>query len=419
LAVAKRLHESGHVALLAGGCVRDLLLGLEPKDYDVATDARPERVRSLFGNTQAVGEAFGVILVHLGQSVVEVATFRSDGPYSDGRRPDAVRFTDAQEDARRRDFTINGLFLDPIDNRVIDYVGGQKDLENRLLRAIGQADARFEEDHLRLLRAVRFAARFDFAIEAQTEQAIRRHAPHLARISPERVGEELRIMLTPPSRVRAWHTLAELGLADVIFRFMPLLAAGQPIAQRQFRIFDAITPGEPAAFALTLAAGALDRTHAAWPAGADFRVLFERLTARKMGHALRQSLRISNDELEAMAGVMEGLGPLVGDTEPGVATLKRFLALPIASDSRRLLAALHGVVDDRRVQWLQQRLSELEKTDFAPMPLVSGEDLIAAGLRPGPVFKRVLAQTYDAQLEGRVAGKQEAIKMALELAQAG
>src|SRR5919199_235347 len=177
LAVLRRLRDAGHVAYFAGGCVRDLLLGLEPKDYDVATDAPPQRVRELFGNTQAVGQAFGVILVRHRRSQVEVATFRSDGAYLDGRRPSEVRFTTAEEDAQRRDFTINGLFSDPTEGRIIDYVGGQEDLKNKLLRAIGDPDRRFEEDHLRLLRAVRFAARFGLDIEPHTSDAIRSHAP--------------------------------------------------------------------------------------------------------------------------------------------------------------------------------------------------------------------------------------------------
>ena len=178
LAVLSRLREAGHVAYFAGGSVRDLLMGREPKDYDVATDAPPKRVRQIFPNTQAVGAAFGVILVRQGRSVVEVATFRAEGKYDDGRRPSEVRFTTAEEDAGRRDFTINGLFFDPLDgDRVIDYVGGQEDLKNRVLRAIGNPDVRFGEDYLRLLRAVRFAARFGLAIEERTAAAIRRRAP--------------------------------------------------------------------------------------------------------------------------------------------------------------------------------------------------------------------------------------------------
>src|SRR5436190_8701533 len=215
--IVKRLRSAGHVAYLAGGCVRDLLLGLEPKDYDVATDAPPERVRKLFNNTQAVGAAFGMILVRLGGSQIEVATFHADMEYEDGRRPVGVRFTSAEEDAKRRDFTINGLFLDPIDDRVIDYVGGQDDLSAKILRAIGEPNHRFEEDHLRLLRAVRFASRFGLIIHPTTADAIASHAPSLTRISPERVGEGLRLMLTPITRVAARDLLWQFKLIEVIF----------------------------------------------------------------------------------------------------------------------------------------------------------------------------------------------------------
>ena len=190
VAVVKRLRDAGHIAYFAGGCVRDTLLGLTPKDYDVATDAPPDRVRQLFSNTQAVGAAFGVILVRHRKSVIEVATFRADLQYKDGRRPEGVVFTTAEEDAKRRDFTINGLLMDPLEgDKVIDYVSGQEDLKNKVLRAIGEPNHRFEEDHLRLLRAVRFAARFGLVIEPSTATAITGHAEQLKRISPARVGE--------------------------------------------------------------------------------------------------------------------------------------------------------------------------------------------------------------------------------------
>ena len=194
LAVVRRLREMGHVAYFAGGCVRDVLLGLEPTDWDVATDAEPRRVRELFRNTQAVGAMFGVILVRQGQSVVEVATFRSDAEYVDGRRPTGVRFTTAEEDAQRRDFTINGLFLDPLEgDRVIDYVGGVEDLRSRHLRAIGEAGKRFAEDHLRLLRAVRFAARFGLEFDGGTAEAIKRNGPFLKPYTSRSMAAAMRL----------------------------------------------------------------------------------------------------------------------------------------------------------------------------------------------------------------------------------
>ncbi|MGE5610237.1 MAG: CCA tRNA nucleotidyltransferase, partial [Bacillota bacterium] len=255
-AVLRRLREAGHVAYFAGGCVRDVLLGLEPKDYDVATDAPPKRVRQLFTNTQAVGAAFGVILVRHGRSVVEVATFRSDEQYVDGRRPSGVRFTTAEEDAQRRDFTINGLFMDPLEkDRVIDYVGGLEDLKIKRLRAIGDPAKRFAEDHLRLLRAVRFAARFGLEIEGSTAAAILRDAPLLKRISPERIADELRLMLTPPTRGHAWEMLWHFRLVEVVYRFLPM-GSGIPFDPRR-SIFLTLGAGRGISFGLALAAGTL------------------------------------------------------------------------------------------------------------------------------------------------------------------
>src|SRR3954454_5361661 len=297
IAVLRRLRDAGHVAYFAGGCVRDELLGITPKDYDVATDAPPPRVRELFTNTQAVGAAFGVILVRQRKSVIEVATFRSDDVYLDGRRPTAVKFTTAEEDAKRRDFTINGLFLDPVENKVIDYIGGREDLKNKIVRAIGEPDHRFEEDHLRLLRAVRFAARFGLTIELATASAIRAHAPQLKRISPERVAEELRLMLTPATRVAAWKMLWELGLARVVFRSLGPLrentAAGS--ADDRSSIFLNVSPGAAVPFGLALAAAVVD-----WQRdGAEVRGLLEKRQVQRAVNASRQTLRISNDESDA------------------------------------------------------------------------------------------------------------------------
>src|SRR5580693_7281598 len=254
MAVLKRLRDSGHIAYFAGGCVRDSILGLEAKDWDVATDAPPDRVRELFISTQAVGAAFGVILVRSGKSIVEVATFRADGAYEDGRRPGSVRFTSAEEDARRRDFTINGLFLDPVENRVIDYVGGRDDLAARKVRAIGSPAERFGEDHLRLLRAVRFASRLGFDIEAATAEAIRSSAPRIKGISPERIAEELRLMLTAPTRNVAWRLLWQMGLAAEIFRFLPKIPERMDEARS---IFLNLAIGESISTGLSLAAATL------------------------------------------------------------------------------------------------------------------------------------------------------------------
>jgi poly(A) polymerase len=415
LAVLRRLREAGHVAYFAGGCVRDLLLGLEPKDYDVATDAPPKRVRQLFANTQAVGAAFGVILVKQGGSAVEVATFRSEGAYLDGRHPSEVRFTTPQEDARRRDFTMNGLFLDPLENdRVIDYVGGVEDLRNRVLRAIGNPAERFGEDYLRLLRAVRFAARFDLRLDAATAEAMRQQGPKLVGISPERIGEELRLMLAAPSRNRAWSLLREFHFTDLIFRFVPRRAepgSGQETAA----VFEALEPGQAIDFGLALAAGSVACLGPGM-GGSDVRELLTRASAQRINHALRKSLKISNEESDTLEGTLMGAGLLLQDPFPGVAAMKRFLARPTAGLSRQLLGALARVgFHEERVAAVERRLAELEKTDFAPPPLITGDDLTAAGLTPGPAFKRILERVYDAQLEDRVGTRDEAMGMAMGL----
>src|SRR5579883_2074530 len=219
--VVRRLREAGHEALWAGGCVRDELLRLIPKDYDIATSALPEQVQKLFRRTIALGMSFGVIEVlgprsSEGVLKIQVATFRSDVAYSDGRRPDAVVFASAREDALRRDFTINGMFFDPLENRLIDYVGGQKDLQARVLRAIGDPAQRFEEDKLRMLRAVRIATRFDLEIEPATAEAIRAQAPRIGIVSAERIAEELRKLLVDPHRARGMRWFMDLGLAEPI-----------------------------------------------------------------------------------------------------------------------------------------------------------------------------------------------------------
>jgi poly(A) polymerase len=414
LAVVRRLREAGHAAYFAGGCVRDQLLGLEPKDYDVATNATPDRVRQLFSNTQAVGAAFGVILVRHRRSQVEVATFRTDLKYVDGRRPQGVIFTTAEEDAKRRDFTINGMFYDPIEERVIDYVGGQEDLKNQVLRAIGEPDHRFEEDHLRLLRAVRFAARFYLAVEPATYAAIVRHAPQLPRISPERVAEELRLMLGPPTRTHALILLAKTGLLDVIFRHWP---ARGPIEDDRlwavaFKLGDA-----PVSLGLALAALAVARLPKANDEAAVRSACLDARAVRDATRTMRQALKLSNEESEEMSETLLGLAPLLGDTPPALAQKKRFLARATAASSRRLMRAMaaQDLFADR-IRELEAEFDRLAQTDYAPPPLITGDDLAAAGLKPGPVFKRVLDAVYDAQLEDRVSTKDAALELALELA---
>ncbi|MGF1632867.1 MAG: CCA tRNA nucleotidyltransferase [Phycisphaerae bacterium] len=406
--VVRVLREAGHVALFAGGCVRDMLLGLEPKDWDVATDAPPGRVRELFRKTEAVGAAFGVVLVRHGRSVLEVATFRSEGPYADGRRPDAVAFTDARTDARRRDFTINGLFFDPVAGEVIDYVNGRADLESRTLRAIGTPAERFAEDHLRMLRAVRFAARFDLRMDPATLDAVQRHAPRLARISPERVGDEMRKILTDPTRVRGWRLLHETGLAPVVFRFLPEAKnSGPPV------LFGRLA-GD-VSFGAALATAILDFRNAA---GTPTPALLSEEAARLAAQACRQAMRTTNDEERVLRGVTQSAGELVLPGEPPrEAKLKRFLAEPFAGEAWAFLRLLSDATPSMpRSAELEPVLAQLAQQEVAPVPFVTGDDLIARGHCPGPTFKYVLDTVYDEQLEHRLTDRQAALLRADELA---
>lgn len=417
VAVVRALRREGHIAYFAGGCVRDELLGLVPKDYDVATDAHPDLVRETFGHrrTQAVGAAFGVILVRQGRSQIEVATFRTDLEYEDGRRPSGVVFTNAEQDARRRDFTINGLFRDPLvtdpeDDSIIDHVGGKADLADRILRAIGLPAERFGEDYLRMLRAVRFASRFGLTIEPQTWEAIGQFAPRLAQIAPERVADELRKMLKPPTRGQACELLWDSGLLGVIFRTLPERVPDRPA---RTPVLDAIAGVRtPVPFGLALAALVLEARHAA---GVPVRVSLEPYEISRVRQALRRTLRWSNEETDAFAGAM-GLWTLLQENPPGVALMKRFLAGPHNREARHVLLALRFDPTLRpRIDWLEQQLGALGGEDVAPEPFVGGDDLVAMGLPPGPMFKRVLDEVYDAQLEARVTSRQAALEMAQAL----
>ena len=418
IAVVRTLREAGHLAYFAGGCVRDELLGLAPKDYDVATDAHPDVVRNLFtrARTEAVGAAFGVILVRQGRSVIEVATFRSDLEYQDGRRPSGVVFTSAEVDARRRDFTINGLFRDPLvedpaDDGVIDYVHGKADLQDRILRAIGEPQKRFDEDYLRMLRAVRFAARFGFAIEQATWEAVVRYAPRLTVIAPERVADELRRMLAHETRGEAWRLLWESGLLSVVLRTFPEqvpdLPPHRPVLEHLASITGAIS------FGLALAGTVLDVRHAA---GVPVRVILEPQEVRRVATACRKALRISNDEEANLVASLD-LWSLIQEAPPTVALMKRFLAGPYSEDARRVVDALavHTGLRDRIV-WLQLQLAVLAEQEVGPPPLVTGDDLVAMGLTPGPVFKQILDAVYDAQLEARVCAREDALELAAALA---
>jgi poly(A) polymerase len=400
VAVVRRLREHGFTAYLAGGCVRDELLGQVPKDFDVATDGAPDHIRVMFKRTAAVGAAFGVMLVREFGPTIEVATFRADGPYTDKRRPDSVRFSDARADAQRRDFTVNALFIDPLaegDARVIDFVDGRRDLAERTLRAVGDPDRRLAEDHLRALRGVRFAARYGLAIEAGTAGAIRRHAARLEGVSRERIGEEIRRMFTHDSRGRAAGLLEELGLAAAVL-------GGSGVAGRgdDGSAMERLSPD--ASYAAALMVWLMGRGQ--WRADAPEPGLVG---------AVRAALLLSNDERDALRDGLHVLAVLMrGWDGLGEAGRKRLASGPGFGDA---LAVLLATDRDRaaavfaEVERLRGRFGGL-----APQPFVDGEALIGLGLTPGPRFAEILRVVYDAQLEGRVTDTAGARALAGSLA---
>ena len=399
--IVNTLRDGGHIAYFAGGCVRDALLGVEPKDFDVVTDAPPARIAELFERTNQVGAAFGVVLVRIGSVVTEVATFREDGAYSDRRRPDRVVFATAVEDAQRRDFTINALFLDPLkidpragEDGVIDFVDGRADLEAGLIRAVGVAHDRLAEDDLRALRAVRFACRLGFAVEASTADAIRAHAGELAGVSRERIGDELRRMLGHPSRARAVAMLGDLGIAGAVF--------GEGTAVGALPVLGGLAGS--AGFVEALAALAVDL--GLDPADASGRAGV--LTG------WRQALCLSNEERGELAEALRDLGVLrSGWGGLGVAAQKRLVVRPSCDVARRVLASW----DAEGAEAVAGRVAELEAIGpgLSAEPFVDGDRLIELGFEPGPRFKRVLDGVYDAQLEGRVGDSVSAEALAREL----
>ena len=391
--IAAVLRRHGHVALLAGGCVRDLLLGRTPKDYDVVTDATPDQVLALFRRTEKVGAQFGVVIVRLHGRMIEVATFRSDGDYHDGRHPDSIRFASAEEDARRRDFTINGMFLDPTDGRVIDYVGGQADLGARLIRAIGEPAQRFAEDHLRMLRAVRFAAALAFEITPDTQEAIRCHAPRIRDISIERIQQELERILSNVHRRRGWELLAVCGLLDHVF---PEAAWTAPDVSD---VAERLAP---------------------LPADADFMValavVLRRFTPTEAAQTCRR-LRCSNEIERGVAWLLEKLprGLAAGALE--LADVKLLLADARCARLTLLVEAeCRGRLHDRRpLDVWRTRMAAIPPEAVAPPPLIGGDDLRALGIPEGPIYKQVLEAAYRAQLNEQIPDRAAALRLAQTL----
>ncbi len=395
--IIQTLRKGGFTAYLAGGCVRDEILEIEPKDYDIATNATPEQIAGLFRYTASVGAAFGVMLVRDFGPSTEVATFRTDGPYSDNRRPDSVEFSTAERDAERRDFTINAMFLDPTapdGHQIIDHVGGRDDLNRKIIRCVGEPSMRLLEDHLRALRAIRFAARFGFVIEPATAQAITAHASDLSGVSVERIGDEIRAMMIHPSRPRAAQLVQSLGLDRVIF-------GGNLINPDLFTLTK--LPEHISDAPLALAAWAHDRYGDA---------ILTKSGARAI--EWRKNLNLSNVESERFLGVLHISGLYIREwAMMKTPERKRLASDPHADGALLLCEAIMpaGWASPRSVIGLLAK----DGIGLSPDPLVTGQALIELGARPGPHFQRILDGIYDAQLEGAVDDQQGARQLAKTL----
>jgi poly(A) polymerase len=436
--IVRTLREHSHQAYFAGGCVRDLLLAHNPADYDVATDATPRQVMQIFPETYAVGEQFGVVLVPVdsfdestpadGSSVrttrkaIEVATFRSDVGYSDGRHPDKVRFSkDPREDVERRDFTINGMMLDPATNEILDFVGGRDDLKAGIIRAIGDPERRFTEDKLRMLRAVRFAARFDYQIDPVTMAAIQKLAPKIRQVSCERIREELTKMLTEGRARRAFQLLDESRLlAEVLPEIAAMKGVEQPpqfhpegdVFVHTLLLLDKL----PAGASKTLAWGALLHDVGKPP---TFRVTPDRIrfdghveVGVKMAAEICRRLRFSNSETDQILALVDNHMRFADVLRMKQSTLKKFLRLPAFDEHLELhrMDVLSSNGNLEAYNYSREQLHAIPPEAIRPQPLVTGSDLIAAGYAPGPRFKEILSAIEDAQLEGRITSHEAAIE---------
>ena len=419
--VARRLREQGHIAYFAGGCVRDMVRGLPAKDFDVATDATPHVVQSIFPHTYAVGAHFGVVVVVENGFNFEVATFRSDGAYLDHRHPIDVRFSSPEEDAKRRDFTINGMFFDPEKNEVIDFVGGKNDLKAKLIRAIGDPAARFSEDRLRMLRAVRFATVLDYKIDNRTWEALVANAEAINDISAERIREELVRIFLSPNRVRGWDLLDESGLLRAILPELDVMKGCLQPEQfhpegdvfQHTRLMLELLP-ENVSVPLVLAVLFHD---VAKPVTATVdgtgRIRFnehDRIGAT-MTESIMERLRFSRAEIDAVVEMVRQHMVFKDVPKMRVAKLKRFMVRPTFEEELELhrvdCASSHRMMDN--YEFLLRKREEFANEPIIPPPLVRGDDLIALGMKPGPKFGEILEAVETKQLEGALKDRLEAL----------
>ncbi|HXG52112.1 MAG TPA: CCA tRNA nucleotidyltransferase [candidate division Zixibacteria bacterium] len=419
VAIVKRLREHGYQSYLAGGCVRDFLLGREPQDYDVTTDARPEEVRRLFDRTVPVGAQFGVVLVIVDGEGYEVATFRFDGPYLDGRRPSEVRYGTLEEDIRRRDFTINGMVYDPLADKIIDLVGGVEDLRRRRVRAIGDPAARFEEDRLRMIRAVRFAAALGFEIEPDTLAAIRKLAGGITTISWERIGDEVTRILTEGGARRGFELLDETGLLRPILPEIEALKGveqspdyhpeGDVFTHTLLMLGHLENPSE------TLAYGCLlhDIGKPACQRREGERITFygHAELGAEMAEAVLKRLKRGRAAWERVAFLVRNHLRHTQAPNMRLSTLKRFLRQEGIEELLELtrIDALAGNGDLRYYRFCKEKLAEFKEEEIRPAPLLRGADLIEMGFEPGPLFSEILGQVEERQLSGELATREAAV----------
>ncbi|MEK0444713.1 MAG: hypothetical protein RLZZ399_34 [Verrucomicrobiota bacterium] len=420
--VVARLQEAGHEALYAGGCVRDMLRNVAPHDYDIATSARPKQVQALFRRTVAVGAQFGVVCVLDGKLEFQVATFRADGAYHDGRHPDSVVFSGAEEDARRRDFTINGMFYDPVREILRDYVGGQRDLELRVVRAIGAPAQRFAEDRLRMLRAVRFATVLGFEVDPETWQAIQNHAAHLGEVSAERIREEFVKIMLSPARVRGFDLLDSSGLLRQILPEMEALKGCEQPPQFHpegdvwvhTRLMLSLLPESvsiPLVLSVLLHDIAKPATYSFDPVAGRIRFSGHEKLGAEMTESILQRLRFPRKETDDTVACVANHMAFKDVQQMRTARLRRFLARPTIQDELSLhrvdCAGSSG--DLSNYHFLLEKMEEFSREPLIPPPLLSGKDLIQSGYKPGPVFKEILEAVETRQLEGGFSSAEEAL----------
>ncbi len=450
--VVQKLQNKGFQALFAGGCVRDQLLGLEPQDYDIATDAKPDQVCELFPKTIQVGMAFGVVEV-LGKNRsvanlsktkpspfrIQVATFREDGEYLDGRRPENVRFSNAEADAKRRDFTINGMFYDPIHDQILDFVGGKKDLKSKIIRAIGCPEERFQEDKLRLMRAVRMSCRFQFQLEEQTRSAIQRFAPQISLVSQERISDELKKILLHSTRAQGYSLLDQLGLLQEIFSdpkiLGPINHSNQetpafPKSASQKHVYQALSNLDkylelfkvPISYPLALAA--LFHTITEVPISKDSHFpeaeIYADLAGSKLIRKLSAQLKLSNIDTDELQWLMKYRYYFRNANSLPINRLKMIMESPktpelfvlassISTEEREFLQGIEYAINF----WNANTQNNHKLVN--PPPLIAGSHLISLGFAPGPDFKRILDRIRDEQLEGIITTFEQALEESRKL----